>query len=189
MIPTRAGRYLATRLNVSPTAFVAPGAVLVGEVTLGDESSVWYGCVLRGDMEPVIVGRQTNLQDGTVVHVDDESPARIGDRVTVGHRAVIHGCTVEDDCLIGMGAVILTGARVGAGSLVAAGAVVREGHVIPPGSLVAGVPAKVVGPAGQQHADRVQEGVEHYLYYAAGYRDGTLGGGPHGGGAGGAGGV
>jgi carbonic anhydrase/acetyltransferase-like protein (isoleucine patch superfamily) len=175
------GRYLPTRLEIAPDAFVAPGAVLVGEVTVGAGASVWFGCVLRGDMEPVFVGSGTNIQDGTVVHVDHESPARIGERVTVGHRAVIHGCTVEDDCLIGMGAVILTGATVGAGSLVAAGAVVREGQEIPPGSLAAGVPARVVGTVDEELRGRIREGCEHYLSYGAEYRAGILGGGPHGG--------
>jgi carbonic anhydrase/acetyltransferase-like protein (isoleucine patch superfamily) len=177
----RSGRYLPTRLEIAPDAFVAPGAILVGEVSLGEKSSVWYGCVLRGDMEPVLVGSRTNIQDGTVVHVDHESPARIGDRVTVGHRAVVHGCVIEDDCLIGMGAVLLTGARIGCGCLVAAGAVVREGQVVPPGSLVAGVPARVVGEVDEELRGRILEGCEHYVSYGSEYRSGSLGGGPHGG--------
>lgn len=185
----RSGRFLPTRLTLARTVFVAPGAVLVGEVTVGDESSVWYGCVLRGDMEPVLVGRQTNIQDGVVIHVDFDAPARVGDRVTVGHRAVLHGCTVEDDCLIGMGAVVLTGAVVGAGSLVAAGSVVREGQIISPGSLAAGVPARVTGEAGEEITRRIREGMENYLLYAARYRSGNLGGGPHGGNTGGSPGV
>ena len=108
-----AGRFLKTRLAVDPTAFVAPGASLVGEVTVGPESSLWYGVVARGDMEPITIGRQTNVQDNSVVHVDVDLPTFIGDNVTVGHRAVIHGCTIEDGALIGIGAIVLSGARIG----------------------------------------------------------------------------
>ena len=129
--------------EIDPAAWVAPGAVVAGRVRIGPDSGVWYTTVVRADMESVTVGAGSNLQDGTVVHADPGFPAVIGDGVTVGHRAVVHGCTVEDDCLIGMGAVVLNGAVVGAGSLVAAGAVVSQGMVVPPRSLVAGVPGKV----------------------------------------------
>jgi carbonic anhydrase/acetyltransferase-like protein (isoleucine patch superfamily) len=128
---------------VDDAAWIAPGAVVAGRVTIGAESAVWYTTVVRADMETVTVGTGTNLQDGTVVHADPGFPAVIGDDVTVGHRAVVHGCTVEDECLVGMGAVIMNGAVVGRGSLIAAGAVISQGTEIPPGSLVAGVPAKV----------------------------------------------
>lgn len=131
-------------MHIDPDAYVAPGAWVMGDVTLGPRASVWYGAVLRGDMDRIVVGEDTNLQDGTIVHVDEGRPALIGARVGVGHRAIVHGCTVEDDCLIGMGSVLLNGVVVCAGSVVAAGAVVREGMVVPPGSLVAGVPGKVV---------------------------------------------
>ena len=99
----------------------------MGDVTLGEESSVWYGCVLRGDMAPIVIGSQTNLQDGTIVHVDEGVPCTIGPRVGVGHRVILHGCTVEDECLIGMGSVLLNKVRIGTGSVVAAGAVCRRG--------------------------------------------------------------
>ncbi|MDQ0381116.1 gamma carbonic anhydrase family protein [Amycolatopsis thermophila] len=131
---------------VDPAAWIAPGAVVAGAVTVGAGASVWYTAVLRGDMDTITVGEGTNIQDGTIVHADPGFPATIGAGVSVGHRAVLHGCTVEDDCLIGMGAVVLNGAKIGAGSLVAAGAVVLEGTEIPPGSLVAGLPAKVRRP-------------------------------------------
>src|ERR1043166_2327992 len=131
-------------MHVDPQAFIAPGAWVMGDVTLGPRASVWYGCVLRADMDRIVVGEATNIQDGSVVHVDEGKPALIGARVGVGHRVVLHGCTVEDDCLIGMGSVLLYGGHVGTGSVVAAGAVVREGMVVPPGSLVMGVPARVV---------------------------------------------
>jgi carbonic anhydrase/acetyltransferase-like protein (isoleucine patch superfamily) len=129
--------------TIDPTAFIAPSAALMGDVTLGAHSSVWYQAVLRGDLAPITIGAESNIQDGTIVHVDTGIPCTVGQRVGVGHRVVLHGCTIEDDCLIGMGAVVLNGATIGAGSLIAAGAVVSQGAVIPPGHMVAGVPAKV----------------------------------------------
>ncbi|MBT2498195.1 gamma carbonic anhydrase family protein [Agromyces sp. ISL-38] len=128
---------------VDETAFVAAGAVIVGDVRLAAGSSVWYNAVLRAEAEPIALGEDSNLQDAVVCHVDAGYPLTIGRGVSVGHGAVLHGCTVEDDCLIGMSATVLNGAVIGSGSLVAAGAVVLEGTVVPPGSLVAGVPAKV----------------------------------------------
>ncbi len=131
------------RPRLHPTVFVADGARLVGDVVIGEQSSVWYNAVIRGDRSRIEIGDRSNVQDGVVIHVDASSPARIGDDVSIGHNAVVHGCTVEDGCLIGMNSTILSGAVIGTGSLVAGGAVVLEGTVVPPGSLVAGVPAKV----------------------------------------------
>lgn len=128
---------------VADGAWVAPGAVLVGRVELGDGASVWYGAVIRADLERIVIGPGTNVQDGAVLHADPGLPTVVGAGVSIGHGAVVHGCVVEDDCLIGMRTAVLNGARIGAGSLVAAGAVVLEGTEIPPRSLVAGVPAKV----------------------------------------------
>jgi carbonic anhydrase/acetyltransferase-like protein (isoleucine patch superfamily) len=125
-------------------AFVASTAVVAGKVTLAARASVWYGCVLRAEIEPITIGESSNVQDLSVVHTDPGSPVVVGDRVTVGHRVVLHGCTVEDDVLVGMGAVVMNGAVIGAGSVVAAGAVVTAGTQVPPNSLVAGVPAKVL---------------------------------------------
>ena len=124
-------------------SWVAPNASVIGEVKLAARASVWYSATLRAEFEPIEIGFGSNIQDGATVHVDPEFPAKIGAGVTVGHNAVLHGCTIEDDVLIGMGAIVLNGAVVGAGSLVAAGAVVPQGMVIPPRSLVAGVPGKV----------------------------------------------
>ncbi|SCL32733.1 Carbonic anhydrase or acetyltransferase, isoleucine patch superfamily [Micromonospora rhizosphaerae] len=129
--------------DIHPTAWAAPGCTIVGSVRLAPDASVWYGCVLRADTEEISIGAGSNIQDGCVVHADPGFPTVVGSGVSVGHRAVLHGCTIEDDVLIGMGAVILNGARIGSGSLVAAGAVVLEGTVVPPGSLVAGLPARV----------------------------------------------
>jgi carbonic anhydrase/acetyltransferase-like protein (isoleucine patch superfamily) len=157
------------RLRLHPTAFVAPGATVVGEVALGECSSVWFGTVVRGDTAPITVGAHSNLQDLTLVHVDADAPAVVGDRVTVGHRAILHGCTIGDDCLVGMGAIVLSKAVVGPGSLVGAGALVTEGHVIPPGSLVLGAPARVLGPVKDAHRAAIAEGTRHYVELARAY--------------------
>ena len=133
------------RPEIEEGAWVAPGAVLVGRITVGRGASVWYGCVLRSDMEgaAIDIGEDSNLQDGTVVHVDENLPCLIGAHVTVGHGAILHACVIEDGAMVAMGATVLSGARVGRGSVVAAGAVVPEGMDIPPGVIAAGVPAKI----------------------------------------------
>jgi carbonic anhydrase/acetyltransferase-like protein (isoleucine patch superfamily) len=161
-------------INIHPTAFIAPGAVVLGDVTLGPRASVWYGAVLRGDTDAILIGEATNLQDGTIVHVDEGLPARIGARVGVGHRAIVHGCTVEDDCLIGMGSVLLNGVHIGAGSVVAAGAVVPEGTSVPPGSLVVGVPARVTRPVDDALRQRIRETWQHYVAEAERHRNGAF---------------
>ncbi|MFF9278197.1 gamma carbonic anhydrase family protein [Streptomyces griseosporeus] len=129
--------------RIDENTFVAPTASVIGDVTLAEGASVWYGAVLRGDVERISVGAQSNVQDNCTLHTDPGFPVTVGERVSIGHNAVVHGATVEDDCLIGMGATVLNGAVIGAGSLVAAQALVPQGMVVPPGSLVAGVPAKV----------------------------------------------
>ncbi|GAA2508362.1 gamma carbonic anhydrase family protein [Streptomyces gobitricini] len=129
--------------DVHPEAFAAPTAVVIGEVTMAAGSSVWYHTVLRADCGPIVLGADSNVQDNCTVHVDPGFPVTVGERVSVGHNAVLHGCTVEDDVLVGMGATVLNGAHIGAGSLIAAQALVPQGMRVPPGSLVAGVPAKV----------------------------------------------
>jgi carbonic anhydrase/acetyltransferase-like protein (isoleucine patch superfamily) len=167
---TRPPHTLIEDLRLDPSAFVAPGASVVGRVTLGARSSVWYAAVIRGDMDAVELGDESNLQDGAVIHVDEGRPARVGRRVTIGHRAIVHAATVEDGCLIGMGSIVLTGAVVGAGSLVAAGALVREGQVIPPRSLVVGAPARVLGPVKPEHTAHIAGGVDHYIALGQAYR-------------------
>ena len=168
-------RPFATRVNVDDGVWIAPGSTVVGRVTIGADSSVWYGCVLRGDLEPITIGSSSNVQDGTVIHVDRGEPVVIGDRVTIGHRCVIHGCTVEDGALVGMGAVLLSGSRVGAGALVAAGAVVREGFEIPAGMIAAGVPAKIRGEVDEPLRGRIEDGVRSYVDSATAYREGRAG--------------
>jgi carbonic anhydrase/acetyltransferase-like protein (isoleucine patch superfamily) len=137
-------RYLGKLPALGERVLLAPGATVVGEVRLANDVSVWYGAVLRGDLAPISVGERSNIQDGTVVHVGDFSPCTVGADVVVGHRAVLHGCRVEDACLIGMQATILDDAVIGAGSVVGAGALVTAKTVVPPRSLVLGAPARVV---------------------------------------------
>lgn len=156
---------------VAPSAWVAPGAFVIGAVELGADSSVWYGAVLRGDTEPVRIGARTNVQDGCVLHADPGFPATVGEGCVVGHNAVVHGCEVGDGCLVGMGATILNGAKIGAGSIVAAGAVVPEGREFPPRSLVVGVPAKRVGDVADEQAQDIERGAREYVERAAAHRD------------------
>ncbi len=156
--------------RIDRTAFIAPGAVVLGDVSLGPRSSVWYQAVLRGDMAPIVIGEATNIQDGTIVHVDEGKPALIGARVGVGHRVVLHGCTVEDECLIGMGSVLLNGVVIGTGSVVAAGAIVPEGMVVPAGSLVMGVPARVSRRVDDALRARIRGTWQHYVVEAERHR-------------------
>lgn len=158
-----------SRVRIDPGVFLAEGAIVVGDVSIGPGSSVWFHTVVRGDTAPITIGAGTNLQDLTMVHVDEDEPAVVGARVTVGHRAIIHGCRIEDDVLIGMGAIVLSGARIGAGSLIGAGALVRERQVIPPGSLVLGAPARVVGAVTAAHRAAIARGAAHYQALAKSY--------------------
>ena len=150
-------------------AFVASNAVVTGDVTLGEQASVWFGCVLRGDDAPITIGARTNIQDLTMVHADPGVPSVIGADVTVGHRCVLHGARVEDRCLIGMGAILLGGSVIGRESLVAAGAVVKENFVVPPRSLVAGVPAKVLRPLSDEEVARIFGSADGYVKKVAQY--------------------
>jgi carbonic anhydrase/acetyltransferase-like protein (isoleucine patch superfamily) len=156
--------------RVDPGAFVAPTAVVLGAVSLAAGASVWYHTVLRADAETISIGPESNIQDNCTVHADPGFPAVIGARVSVGHNAVLHGCTVEDDVLVGMGATVLNGAVVGAGSLIAAGAVVTQGARIPPGSLVAGVPAKVRRPLTEDDLAGIKLNAQGYLLLAEEHR-------------------
>ena len=162
--------------NLSPkiheTAFITDDAIIIGDVEIGEESSVWYGAVVRGDMASIAIGPQTNLQDGVIVHVDEGVPCAIGRRVGVGHRVILHGCTVEDDCLIGMGSVLLNEVRIGRGSVVAAGAVIPEGMTVPSGSLVMGVPGRIVRPVSEALTQRIAETWSHYVGQARAHRAG-----------------
>jgi carbonic anhydrase/acetyltransferase-like protein (isoleucine patch superfamily) len=157
---------------IHPTAFIAPGAAVMGDVTLGEDASVWYGAVLRGDMAPIVIGAQTCLQDGTIVHVDEGVPCTVGRRVGVGHRVILHGCTVEDECLIGMGSILLNDVRIGTGSVVAAGAVIPEGMQVPARSLVMGVPGRIVRTVDASLTERIAGTWAHYVMQARAHRAG-----------------
>jgi carbonic anhydrase/acetyltransferase-like protein (isoleucine patch superfamily) len=148
--------------RLARTAWAAPGAVLVGDIAVGERASVWYGAVLRAESASIRLGDGSNLQDGVIVHVDAGFDATIGAGVSVGHNAVLHGCTLEDDVLVGMNATVLNGAVIGTGSLVAAGAVVLEGTVVPAGSLVAGVPAKVRRELTEEERAGIRRNAESY---------------------------
>ncbi len=150
--------------NVHSSVFVAPGAMLIGDVKIGEESSIWFNCVLRGDLEPIHIGCRTNIQDGTVIHMDKDIPCLIGDDVTVGHGAILHSCAIDNEALIGMGAILLTGCKIGERAIVAAGTLVREGQEIPSGTIAMGVPAVVKREATEEEFERVRNGKDDYVY-------------------------
>jgi len=163
--------YHGVRPDVHASAYIAEGAMLVGDVYVGAGSSVWFHAVLRGDINRVRVGERSNIQDGAVLHVTHKHAVVVGNDVTIGHGAIVHGCTVADGALIGMGAVVLDDARVGAQSLVAAGAVVLEGFDVPGGMLAAGVPARLVRPLTDVEKRGLLESAAHYVEYAQRYRE------------------
>jgi carbonic anhydrase/acetyltransferase-like protein (isoleucine patch superfamily) len=163
--------YGDARPRIDPTAFVAPGAMVVGDVVLGPRVSVWFNAVLRGDSDAVRVGAATNIQDGAVLHTDAGSPCTVGERCTVGHGAIVHGCTIEPGSLVGMGSVVLSGAVIGEESLVAAGSLVPLGREFPRRSLIVGSPARRLRELSDDDVERlIRPGVEHYLRYAQTYR-------------------
>jgi gamma-carbonic anhydrase len=167
MIAAYAGR--APRID--PSAFVVDSATVVGDVILGLEASVWFGAVVRGDIEPIRIGAQTNVQDNATLHVvGGKFGTTLGDRVTIGHNAVVHGCVVEDGALVGMGAIVLDGAVVGMESLIAAGALVPPGMRVPPRSLVLGSPGRVVRTVSDDELDRIRTSASNYVEYAKRYR-------------------
>lgn len=158
--------------KIDPTAFIAENAVIIGDVEIGAHASIWYNCVIRGDVNYIRIGEETNIQDGTIIHAETvQGPTLIGRRVTIGHNAIVHGCTVEDDCLIGMGAIVLSYSKIGNGSLIAAGALVKEHEIVPPGTIMAGVPAKPRGQVTPEMAQRASIGCDHYLELVEEYRE------------------
>ena len=158
--------------KVAASAYIDPSAVVIGDVTVGERSSVWPGAVARGDVHWIKIGEETSIQDNSVLHCDaPDWPLTIGNRVTVGHRVVLHGCTVEDECVIGIGAIVLNGARIGAGSVVAAGSLVTEGMQVPPGSMVMGVPGKIRRETTEEEKTRFRENARHYVEACRIYRE------------------
>ena len=158
--------------TIHSTAYIHPAAVVIGDVTLGARASVWPTTVLRGDSAHIVVGAESNIQDGTIVHVDRGVPCTIGERVAIGHRAIVHGATIESDVLIGMGAILLNHVVVGSGSIVGAGAVLPEGMVVPPNSLVLGVPGRVIRETTDDERARIARTVTSYLHLQLYHRDG-----------------
>lgn len=156
--------------QIDPTAFVADGAIIVGRVRLKARSSVWYGCILRGDQQWIEVGEETNIQDGSILHIEADTPCIIGNRVTLGHRAIVHASTVGDGALIGISATVLSRCVIGEGALIAAGAVVLEGTVVPPHTLWAGCPARQIKELTPQQRSRLAMTYRHYVNNAEGYR-------------------
>lgn len=158
-----------SRPVIDPSAWVAPGAVILGRVRLKARSSVWYGCVLRGDQEWIEVGEESNVQDGSILHVDEGYPCILGDRVTLGHRAIVHGSTVKDGALIGISATVLSRCVIGEGALVAGGALVMEGTTVPPHTLWAGCPARQIKELSESQRARLAATYRHYVNNSAGF--------------------
>ena len=162
--------YQRTYPTIHPSAFVSPGADIIGRVSLGKDASVWFGCVLRGDVNRIEIGQATNIQDGGILHVDDDRPCRIADHVHVGHHANLHGCSVARGAMIGIGAIVLSGARIGAGAIVGAGSVVLEGTHVPPRTLVVGAPARPVRQVTSRELANIRRWVKKYVQLAKAYR-------------------
>lgn len=156
--------------RIAASAFIEESAQLVGDVLVGEDASIWFLAVVRGDVHSIRIGRATNIQDGCILHVQkDRFPLTLGERVTVGHGAILHGCSIADECLIGMGARVLNGAVVGRGSIIAAGALVPEGMQVPPGSMCMGLPARVVRPLRAEESELIRRSAENYVAYKNDY--------------------
>jgi len=163
--------------KIAASAYVDPQAVVIGDVTVGEHSSIWPCAVARGDCHWIRIGARTSIQDGSVLHVErGKHPLIVGDNVTVGHNVILHGCTVESDCLIGMGAIVLNGAKIGAGSVIAAGTVIAEGTTVPPGSLFMGVPGKFRREVTEAERMRIANGAQHYVDFKDAYKKDATGG-------------
>ncbi len=161
-------------MKIHPTAYIAPTATLIGDVTFGADSSAWYGAVIRADAAPIVIGDGTSVQDNAVLHADEDAPLVVGSRATIGHGAVVHGATIADDVLIGIGAIVLNHARVGEHCIIAAGAVVPEGTEIPPRSMVMGVPARVVRAMNDADIEKIHDGAQNYVARTRNYRKGIF---------------
>lgn len=170
----RDGAARAGAARIHERAYIHPAAVVCGDVTVGARASIWPTAVVRGDSAPIVIGDDSNVQDGTVIHVDAGVPCVIGARVAIGHRAIVHGATVEDDCLIAMGAILLNRVHVGRGSIIGAGALCPEGMQVPPGSLVIGLPGRVVRPTTAAERERITRTVESYLAMQERHRRGEF---------------
>jgi len=162
--------FLGKDPSIPGSAYVAEEATLLGDVRLGEQSSIWPGCVVRGDINYIEIGSRSNVQDGTVVHLADDYPVIVGKDVTIGHKALIHACAIEDECLIGMGATVMDGAVVGAQSIVGAGSLVTQGAKIPPGSLVMGAPARIKRELSAEEREKIKDWAAKYLEVSAAHK-------------------
>lgn len=165
-VSERLAHYLGRTPDIARAAFIAANATVIGDVTMGPNSSVWYGCVLRGDINTIEIGEGSNVQDGTIVHLADDFGVKVGAYTTIGHAAIIHACEIGDECLIGMGATILDGAKIGDRCIVGANALVTQRFVAPPGSMILGAPAKVVRPLTDAEAAGLKKWAEKYIEVA-----------------------
>lgn len=165
-VQERLAKFLGRSPDVALAAFVAPNATVIGDVALGAQSSVWYGCVLRGDINSIAIGDGSNVQDGTIVHLADDYGVRVGNYTTIGHAAIIHACDIGDECLIGMGATILDGAQIGNRCIVGANALITQRFVAPPGSMILGAPAKVVRSLTDAEQSGLRRWAEKYIAVA-----------------------
>lgn len=161
--------FIGNKPKISENVFIAPGSQIIGEVSIGKESSVWHNAVIRGDLGPINIGERTNIQENSVLHIDEGHPLTIGNNVTVGHGAILHGCKIEDNSLIGMGATVLNDAVIGKESIIGAGALIPEGKKIPPRSLVIGVPGKVVRQLNKEEIEALQKSADHYYHLSSQY--------------------
>lgn len=166
----RLEKYLGKDPVIPDSAYIAKGAVVIGDVTLGESASIWPGCVVRGDINSIVVGDRANVQDGTIIHLADDYGVVIGNDVTIGHGAIVHACEIEEECLIGMGATILDGSVIGARSIVGAGSLVTGGARIPPGSLVMGSPAKVRRPLTEEEQSKIKYWADKYVKVATAHK-------------------
>lgn len=165
-VQERLARHFGRTPDIRRAAFVAPNATVLGDVILGADTSVWYGCVLRGDINSIVIGDGSNVQDGTIVHLADDYGVHVGNHTTIGHAAIIHACTIGDECLIGMGSTILDGAQIGHRCIVGANALVTQRFVAPPGSMILGAPAKVVRPLTEEEKRGLRPWAEKYVVVA-----------------------
>jgi carbonic anhydrase/acetyltransferase-like protein (isoleucine patch superfamily) len=158
-------------MNIDPTVFIAPNSTLIGNINIGADSSVWFGTVLRADRDKINIGRGTNIQDLSLLHVDPGCPINIGDEVIIGHRCIIHGCTIRNNTLVGMGAIIMNNASIGSFCIIGAGAVVTEGMVIPDYSMVMGLPAKIIKPVTESQIEKIKRNASSYIELAKEYKN------------------
>lgn len=156
---------------IHPSVFIAPGAMVIGAVNIQDQASIWYNAVVRGDADSIFIGKKTNIQDCCVLHQDKGFPLQVGENVTVGHGTILHGCSIGNNCIVGMGSIVLNGAKIGEGSIIGAGTLVKEGQEIPPGSLAVGSPARIIRSLTEEEKEKIIHSAQHYYQMAQKYKN------------------